>query len=267
MRTKFMSALLAAVAVAALVATGGSASAATLKEHAAEAFIAIYGNPGVNGATSPVGGGQGRNFGFGANLLFQAGGGVGEALALVLPGPIEEKAGESFIGGTLMSNKTGANNPLSFGIEFVDFQEGTLAGYSDTWDRPWISEICSPGSATCRTDPLFATPGGSIKIEDVTIALGKPGAGEMTVVQGTVWGIWENSPKAGEPPCIKLSEKPPAGAGANQNLIVTQVSTALEGAGIKVGTAVEKFKGRACLTSANNYWDGANKPLIEIENT
>jgi hypothetical protein len=267
-------AALAACAFGALVA--GSAAGATLKEHGAtEGFLAIYGKPGSNGATTiPVGGGLGRNFGFGENMLFRAcetcvaavgGPPVGKTLSITLnnAAKTKEEAKDSFIGGTLMSNTTGADKPLSFAVQFTDFQNGTLAGYSDTSDRPWIGEVCPPASTTCKTDPSFTGPAGGVKIEDVSFNL-NPG----TVVQGTVWGKWINSPAAGSPPCIKLESRP-TGSTASQNLIVTQ--SALEGIGVVVGNAAETVAGEVCLISANNNWykikSGEEKtPLIEIEN-
>ena len=269
MRGPIRSLLLGGLAVCAFaMLTVGQASAATLKENGGGAFLAIYGSPSLSEvAGKAIGSGLGRNFGFGENLLFQActkcTTPVGTNLNIELEGGVVAEAGDSNMEGTLTSNKTGANVPLGLTIQFVDLQKSTLAGvvtpsYSDTNDRPWITEICAPASVTCKTDPLFTGPAGGVKIEDVSVDLGG------TVVQGTLWGIWENG-TAVAPPCIKL-EKPPAGAGANQNLIVTQSSV------VAVGTKVIKYSGKACLISANNnYWKlkaGEEKtPLVEIENT
>ena len=62
---------LAACALGQLVA--GSASAALLGQPGNTPFIAVYGSPGANAAaTLPAGGGIGRNFGVGENMLFRA---------------------------------------------------------------------------------------------------------------------------------------------------------------------------------------------------
>jgi hypothetical protein len=268
MRGPIRSVLLAALAACAFgVLTVGSASAATMEDEAT-AMLAIYGNPGSNGAAIPVGGGLGRNFGFGKNMLFQACEGcttaIGKNLKITLENATKtvSEAKDSYIGGTLMSNKTGANNPLSFTIDFADFQFNTVAGsavpsYADTTDREWIAELCSPASTTCKTEPSFTGPAGEVQISDVSFDLG-PGV----VVQGTVWGVWKNSPKAGEPPCIKLNN-PPTGAPATSTLYETQ--------GTEVGVKVEKTEGEACLISANNDWyivGGTSKtPAITLANT
>lgn len=262
MRGPIRSILLAVVAVCAFAAlTVASASGAVLRETTTKtAFQAIYGSPSFS-TTQPIGGGLGRNFGFGENMLFCASTvqcKPSENLDIEIEKTSTEKAetAQTYIGGTLMSNKTGASNPLSFDIQFSDFQNnkvGTEAipSYSDTNDRPWISEICAPGAETCRVDPLF-TVGATkvnVKIEDVSIDLGG------TVVQGTVWGTWEN----GKPPCIKLA-LPPEKAGANQNLIVTQSSV------FPVGSKVTAVSGKACLISANNNYYTGKEPEIEISN-
>jgi hypothetical protein len=262
---------LAALAVCVFGALAvGQASAALMGSTENSPFLAVYGSPGSNGAALPVGGGLGRNFGFGENMLFQACEGcspaVGKNLKITLKNATKTVAEtkDAFIGGALLSNKTGANNPLSFGIEFADFQFNTVAGaadpsYTDTWDRPWIAEICSPASEVgkCKSDPQkeFNTPAGSVKIEDVAFNLG-PGV----VVQGTVWGIWKDG-TATACPTIELTN-PPAGAAADQTLIETQ--------GTEVGTPTEKVEGTVCLVSANNdryIVGGTSKiPAITIKN-
>ncbi|MGA2452171.1 MAG: hypothetical protein ABSG93_01520 [Solirubrobacteraceae bacterium] len=265
MRGPIRSILLAALAVCAFAAlTVGQASAATLKETVSgTAFQAIYGSPAYS-ATLPIGGGLGKNFGFGANMLFEADTftKIGENLDIELEGKIKAEASESFIGGTLSSNKTGENLPLSFVVQFCDFQDNTVSGtatqsYCDTNDRPWISEICAPGAEKCRVDPLFEVGAtkANVKIEDVSFDLGG------VVVQGTVWGEWING-KAKECPMIKLV-LPPAKAGADQNLIVTSPAA-------DVGLKVVAVSGKACLISANNYWfsgqEKPSEPAIEITN-
>jgi hypothetical protein len=100
-----------------------------------------------------------------------------------------------------MSNKTGVDNPLSFAIQFVDWQKSTFGGelvptYSDTSDRSWIIEICPPGAPKCHIDPLLfevGAAGPTVKIEDASFNIGAPGP--PTVVQGTIWGKWENGKK------------------------------------------------------------------------
>jgi hypothetical protein len=270
MRGPIRSVLLAAVAACALSAlTVGSASAATIKA-GTNNLLAIYGNPGTNGASVPVGGGLGRNFGFGENMVFQAGNGVGTALSITLLTKIA-KAEESLIGGTLMSNQSGEGNALSFTIQSVDFQDNNLGAeatpsYADTSDRPWITEICGvkePGheAKECRIDPQLseaAAAGRTVKIEDVSFALKNAVVGTV-VVQGTAWGKWENG-EAKKPPCITL-EPPPAGAGANQTLIDTQ--------GGEVGKPITAISGKACLISANNDWFTAgakSEPAIVLKN-
>jgi hypothetical protein len=270
MRGPIRSILLAALAVCGLAAAFVSqASAATIEDEATP-LLAIYGNPGSNGAAIPVGGGLGRNYGFGKNMLFQAGNGLGTALSIVLAvGETEvakSEAKETYLGGTLMSNKTGENNPLSFTIQFVDFQDNSItaegkttkvASYSDTSDRPWITEICSPAALIekCKTDAQFTEPikKGGVKIEDVSFNIG-PG----TVVQGTAWGEWING-AAKVAPCIKLTT-PAAG-----------VPTLVETQGAAVGAKAKTVTGEACLISANNDWykvgTELQEPAITIANT
>ncbi len=256
MKRKYLSASLAAIAALALASTFvGQASAALMGRVGNTPFLAIYGSPGSNGAaTLPVGGGLGRNFGFGENMLFRAGNGSGKPLSITLAGTVL-RARDTFLGGTLMSNKTGANNPLSFAIQFVDFQD-SFAGtakdptYSDTSDRAWITEICAPGAESCRLDPLRTVAElekDTVEAENVSFNVG-PGI----VVQGTVWGFWKN----GKPPCIELKPKP-ANATASQTLIETQ--------GPNVGAAIAAIKGELCLISANNDWYSVKAEAEEPE--
>jgi hypothetical protein len=271
MRGPIRSILLAALAVCAFAAIPAvQASAATIEDEAT-AMLAIYGSPGTNGTALPVGGGLGRNFGFGKNMLFQACEActhvpaIGENLKITLNTQVTE-AKDSYIGGRLMSNKTGVNNPLSFKIEFADFQDNFSNGiatpsYADTSDRPWIAEICSPEAAAnaCKVDGQF--PGaakGAVKIDDVSFMLNT--AGGPVVVQGPVWGTWVET----KPPCIKL-EKPVAG---NPTLVVTQTFAG----GPALGLAIEAISGKACLISANNNWYNVKvgevkEPAITIANT
>ena len=276
MRGPIRKILLAAVTVCvAAAAMASQASAANLKEVGVSeptGFQAIYGKPATNSAVVPVGGGLGRNFGFGANLLFEACTNcttpVGENLSVTLATTVAE-AKESFLGGTLLSNKTGGNNPLGLAIQFVDFQDNTLGGtatpsYTDAADRPWIAEICSPSSpeSACKTDAQFTEPikKGGVKIEDA--AFDFTTAGGAIVVQGTAWGSWENGTTS-KPPCITLA-KPAVG---QPSLVVTQTFAG----GPALGTIVEAVKGKACLTGGNNYYykiqAGEEKtPAIEIAN-
>jgi hypothetical protein len=268
MKRKYLSALLASLALVAIgVFSVGSASAATLKEEVSgTAFQAVYGNPGTNEATLPVGGGLGRNFGFGANMLFCASTVTAancknsQNLTITIGGAVLE-AKQTYLGGTLTSNKTGENVPLSFAIEFADFQNAVTGAtavptFADTFDRPWISEICAPASVAgkCKTDPLFSTPAGSVKIEDVSLEVvleGKP-----NIIQGTAWGIWEQGTST-VPPCIKLTA-PPTGATASQTLTGTQ--------GALLGASITAAGGRACLISADNYYYSGKEPAIILEN-
>jgi len=274
--------LLPVLAVAAVVMVTGAAQAATLKEHEGEVFLAIYGYPGESSTSPaeerPIGGGLGRNFGFGENMLFRANHAAlaeTENLAITIGGTVLE-AKDSYLGGTLMSNTTGANNPLSFTIDFSDFQDsfaGATAApaYSDTTDREWIAEICSPAAArgNCKVDPIAGTAAGEgaepgeVKIENVSfnVFISK----KPNVIQGTVWGTWLNSSAAGKPPCIEL-HAPPANKAAltSQTLYGTQ--------GTVLGLAITAIKGKACLISANNNWYKASSteektPLIEIANS
>jgi hypothetical protein len=270
MRGPIRSILLAALAVCAFAAlTVGQASAARIADEPGEvSLLAIYGYPGAS-TTSPavekaIGGGLGRNFGFGKNMLFRANHTVlplTENIAIKIGGA-EAEAKDSDIGGTLMSNNTGINNPLSFAIQFVDFQNSSVVGfgavgsYSDTFDRPWISEICSSEAGTvCKVDPRIpGNPLGEVKIENVSVDLG-PGF----VVQGTVWGLWING-KAGEAPCIKLNL--PKAVVATDTLYVTQTAPGFPA----VGAVLETIKGEACLISANNDWYEGKQPEIKINN-
>jgi hypothetical protein len=268
MRGPIRIAVLTALAVCGFGALAGQASAALLGQPGNTPFQAIYGNPGTNGAaTLPVGGGLGRNFGFGENMLFRANTtvGVGKNLAIKLGG-VKIEATDSYIGGTLMSNKTGENNPLSFAVQFVDFQNSNAEGlgaapsYSDTHDRQWISEICAPGATKCRVDPTFevGAAGPNVKIDDVSFNVNI--GGKVLVVQGTVWGTWINSTKEKEAPCIEIKPKP-AGAG-DETLVATQTFVG----GPALGVEAEEVKGTACLISANNDWFSGKEPVITIKN-
>lgn len=251
MRGPIRSTLLAVFAICGLLAVWASqASAAKLQEGTTNSLLAVYGSPPT---TVPTGGGLARNFGFGANLLFQATTTSPEAALEITLSGVVAKSEDAFIGGTLQSNTTGANNPLGVAIQFVDFQKSTVGGtatqsFTGTYDRNWITDICAPGAEECRVDPLLKVKkagggegeGRNIKIEDVAFNLG-PG----TVVQGTVWGKFSNGTTT-TPACITL-ENPPAAAAGDQTLIVTQSST------FAVGTKVSAVAGKACLLSANNY--------------
>jgi hypothetical protein len=277
-KKRLVSVAMAALAVCAFAALSvGQASGATMEKVVGETktpFLAIYGYPGAStkkpAVEEAIGGGLGRNFGAGENMVFQAGNGIGTALAIELENPAtkellaKSEAKESLIGGTLMSNKTGANNPLSFTIDLVDFQDNFLTvgkeaatkvpAYADTSDREWISEICSPTSATCKADAQFTCPSagaGWVQINDVTFNIG-PG----TVVQGSLCAKWENGEKATKkPPCITL-ETPAAG---NPTLVETQ--------GAAVGAKAKAVTGKACLISANNDWYKVGTELEEPEIT
>jgi hypothetical protein len=262
MSRRYLSAFAIAAALFVLVAVAtGSASAATIGQPANLAFQAIYGAPNFNGA-EPVGGGLARSFGFGENMLFEASTEmkIGKSIEVTY----EEKTGkaeETYLGGTLQSNKTGENHPLAIAFQFADFQDSSLGGsatphYADTYDRPWIATICAPKEEKCRVDPRFevlSLSKGNVKIEDVSLEFGG------VVVQGTLWGQWINGEK-GVPPCIKL-ESPPALAAADQTLFDTQGGT--------VGNPVTGITGEFCLISANNDWyiigGTTNEPAITIE--
>jgi hypothetical protein len=265
MRGPIRSILIAALAVCAFAAlTVGSASAALLGQAANTSFLAIYGNPGSNGLTVvPVGGGLGRNFGFGENMLFKS----NKAKFEIGTAKAKAESKEAFIGGTLMSNKTGVNNPLSFTVQFADFQFSEVAGvglfptYSDTSDRPWITEICSAETGTlCRVDPARAPNAlGEVKVEDVSLNLG-PGF----VVQGTVWGVWGNG-AAGKCPTITLNLPPKeiVEKSPDETLYVTQTKAGFPA----VGEKLEGIEGVFCLTSANNDWYEGKEPAITLNNT
>jgi hypothetical protein len=277
MSKKLYAALLPVLAVVALgVAAVGQASAATITSGTAKPFLAIYGYPpetAENAAKEKaIGGGLGRNFGFGEDMVFQAGNGQGTALAIVLEAGGKEiaksEAKETILTGTLMSNKTGENNPLSFTIDDVDFQDNILTvegkatkvpSFADTFDNEWIAEICSPAAveAKCKTDAQFTQgnkPGG-VEISNVAFNIGAPSS--PTVVQGTAWGKWENG-AAKKAPCISL-ETPAAG---NPTLVETQ--------GAAVGAVAKTVSGKACLISANNDWysigEEKEEPAITIAN-
>jgi hypothetical protein len=264
----FKKRLISLIALAGLVCafaglSVGQASAATLQKTVGEtktAFLAIYGNPP---ATVPVGGGIGRNFGFGENMLFVASttNKPGTNISIEL-GTLKAESADAFLGGTLMSNKTGKNTALGFSIQFVDLQDNTpVAAFTDTADRPWIADICPELATTkeCKVDPrgteaALGAPESSVKIENVSFDLG-PG----TVVQGTAWGKWENGAKE-KPPCITLNLPPEK----------VKEETLYETQGESVGTAIKAISGKACLTSSNNDWyavgTAKEEPAITIAN-
>jgi hypothetical protein len=274
LKKRLLSLAVAALAVCAFAATSVSqASAAYMKEAGVlPGFLAVYGFPAaVNEVERPVGGGLTRGFGFGENLLFRADtlAEVGKNLSITLEKEAKvvgmSEAKDSYLGATLLSNRTGVNNPLGVGIQFVDFQDNEALNekgekvpapsYADTWDRPWIAAICSAVAATkCKTDAQFAPTGeGGVEIENVSFDIG-PG----TVVQGTAWGKFHPGTTA-KPPCISL-EKAPAAA---PTLVETQ--------GSSVGATASKVEGEACLISANNnYYKVSGSitktPAIEITN-
>jgi hypothetical protein len=255
-------AALAACAFGAL--TVEQASAATFEEvtgGVSTPMLAIYGNPPAG--VPPIGFGLARNFGFGSNLLLQADATVAprKVISTTIGGLVWTSEVAAF-GGTLQSGKTGANNPLSLTLEFVDLQKNSFAGigpvswFSDTSDRPSTATICSPVAGTlCKDDPLLAAGAGGVKIEDVSVNLG-PGF----VMQGTVWGRFVNGTVT-EPACISLN-MPPAGAGANQTLTVTQTMAGFAA----VGVSIAAISGEACLISANNYYYPGKTPEIKIGN-
>jgi hypothetical protein len=258
---KYLSALAVGVALFGLAAVVvGNASAAMIGQPSNLAFQAIYGAPNFNSA-EPVGGGLARSFGFGENMLFEASTEkkIGKNIE-VTHEEKTEKSEDTYLGGTLQSNKTGENHPLGIAFQFADFQDSSFGGsatphYADTTDRPWIATICAPKEEKCRVDPRFevGTTKIDVKIEDVSLEFGG------VVLQGTMWGQWINGEK-GVPPCIKL-ESPPASAGADQTLIDTQGGT--------VGKAIAGLTGEFCLISANNDWyiigSTTNEPAITIE--
>jgi hypothetical protein len=265
--------LIAALAACTFTALARQASAAIMKSTANPAFLAIYGNPGAsansptNGSPVPVGGGLGRNFGFGENMVFRSKTKGSPNFVLEPENGVIMESKDTYVGGTLMSNKTGKNNPLSFTVQFADFQNsvinaaGAVPLFADTSDRPWIAEICptEANAPECQVDPLFKVSGTgegrSVKIEDVSIDLG-PG----TVIQGTAWGKWEDG-AAKIPPCIKL-ETPPKAVGGSENLFVTQATAGVS----KLGEKMKKVAGRICLVSANNDWYEGEEPEIKITN-
>jgi hypothetical protein len=267
LKKRLVSLVVAALAVFGLAAVMVSqASAATVENKTkARALIAIYGNPGSNEEKTPVGGGLGRNFGFGENMLFEACEKCTTAVGTNLSFEFETTkavAKESYIAGTLMSNKTGENNPVSFAIQFADFQDsevtgvGAVASYADTFDRPWIAEICGNEEGTkCKPTPqkeILGEAKGLTKIENVSINLG-PGF----VVQGTVWALWGN----GKPPCLTLTTPPAFKETEFDTLYVTQTTTGFPA----VGTRLKAIAGKACLISANNDWYSAGTEKEENE--
>jgi hypothetical protein len=256
MRGPVRSIFLAALAACGLtMAIASQATAATLEDTTAKsALLAVYGNPPE---TVPVGGGLGRNFGYGENMLFEADttAKIGTNLSITIGG-VALEAGQTYVGATVLSNKTGESeiektkveNPLSVALQFIDFQQATPAAtYADTYDRPSIAEICG-SKATCRVDPRAVTAGAHrVKIENISINVG-PG----TVVQGTVWGTWINGSST-TAPCIELTEP------------VVAADTLYETQGAAVGATAEKFKGQACLISANNNYNEKTKDAITLE--
>ena len=276
MRRKALTALCAALVVFAFgTMTVGHASGANMTvKGAAEGFLAVFGSPPTTG---PVGGGIAREVGFGQNMLFQASTGkIGANLSFTTPGGVTSESCDSFIGGSLVSNKTGENNPLSVSIQFADFQCNKVAGaltpaYASfqQYQQQWRTTICPKvEGATCKPDAIIAGGAkGLVKIENVAIDIG-PGAGGAPgiVVQGTIWGESESG-AAGKPPCIKLTEpsKEASEKEPDQTLIVTQSNSVAA----KVGEKITTVKGQACLISANNNWYAQtekSEPAIEILN-
>jgi len=262
--------LLAALAAAAFAALAGQAAAATMKT-ATNQFLAVYGSPPP---TAPLGGGVGMNFGFGETMAFDASQLSGEPLLFTIAKGKETelklRPDETLIDGTLLSNKTGKNVPLSFGIQFVDFQKNKVTSkllgvtevafpaYADTWDRPWITEICPKGTiAACRTEAQFTSfYEGEVHIEAASMLIGLLPSSGMTV-QGDLWGEWLD----GSPPCIRFQPTPLGSPG----LFVSKSPG--PGAGFPaVGERVDLEKGKACLVSANNDFHVGNTPEIKIAN-
>jgi hypothetical protein len=235
----------------------GQASAAKL-ENTTTALLAVYGSPGASGTTLPVGGGLARNFGFGENMLFQATATApGEQIEFTLGGVVFGVQ-NTYLGATLKSNSTGANNPLGLSFQFVNLGHVTIGGtatavYTDTSDGAWTTDLCPPASTTCKTDPNFTGPAGEVQINDATFDVG-PG----TVVQGPIFGVWSNGTTT-TPSCIKLN-LPPTGAAADQTLTVTSSSI------FPVGTKITAIKGKACLISANNDYYPGSTPALTIAN-
>jgi len=251
MSRKCLSILGACLAVFALGAISvGQAAASTMEDVTAKAaLLAVYGNPPERAvAGEPIGGGLGRNFGFGENMLFEANTAeaIGKNLTITIGGGALE-ANETFVGGTLTSNKTPEitvgevkhQSPVSFAIEFIDFQDATpAASFADTYDRHSIGEMCG-AKATCKVGPREGEEGARlVKFENISFNVG-PG----TVVQGTIWGTWING-TATTPPCIELREPPEKAS----------FETLYETQGAAVGAKSEKTKGEVCLISANNNW-------------
>jgi len=260
--------LLAVAAAMFGVATPSASATVVTNVTETKNLLAIYGNPANNGEVVPVGGGLGRNFGFGENILFCASTThckSSENLSINLGGAVL-LAGETWIGGTLMSNKTPNvtikevvhQSPVSFAIQFVDFQENKVntasaPAYADTFDRPWITEICGK-EASCNVDAREGGAGAHlVEIQDVSFSVNAPT--EPIVVQGTVWGEWVNSTKLGEPSCIKLREPPEK----------LKVDTLVETQGPAVGTLAKEPTGKACIVSANNDYTEAKLNQITIE--
>ena len=252
--------LAASLAVSVLGASVGSASGAVI-EAETKAFQAIYGAPPETSGKVAIGGGLGRNFGFGENMLFRACAGctpaVGKNLAITL-GTAKVEAKDSYVGGTLMSDKSGVNNPLSFAVQFADFQNNTVEGvgavqsWSDTYDRPWIAEICSDEAGTaCKVEARAGAAVGEVRIENVSFEFNVGGA--QIVVQGTVWGKW----KSAAVPCISLNLPPAA----------QKTDTLVETQGAEVGKEITAISGEACLVSANNDYYEGHHVVVNVKNT
>jgi hypothetical protein len=261
MRGPIRMAVLAGLVLCAMVGlTFGQASGAVVRiKGSATGLLAIYGSPAVSTA-QPIGGGLARNFGFGEDMLFKATNSVpAEGMEITLGGVVN-RSEEAYFGGTLQSNKTGANNPVGFTIEFSDLARATIGGqltalYSDTSDRPWTGTICSPeAGTTCKVDPLVTAAPGEVKFENVALNYG-PG----TVIQGTMWGKWVNG-SATTPPCFSFN-LPPSSAAADETLAVTQSTI------FPLGTKITAIRGKACLVGANNDYYEGHKEVIEVADT
>jgi hypothetical protein len=260
MQRRYLPALVGAYMALAVLGVG-QASAATLETVPTVAFQAIYGNPPSGG---PIGLGLGRNFGFGANLLFHIATKAKTGPEIITQfNTVSFTANDAYVGGTLMSNGTGANNPLGLTIQFADFDNvfQTVEGakepvqkFSDTNDRPWITDICSPQAKLCELDPQFLNSERSVEIQDVAFDYG----GRL-VAQGTMWGKWVNGTKT-TPPCIvfELPFKP-----TDPTLVVTQTAGSPYP---PVGTPLKEIKGEICLVIANNYYYPGNTPEVIIKN-
>jgi hypothetical protein len=87
MRSSIRITLLLALVICPGALVVAQASAATI-EAPPKPFVAIYGSPAATTENAvkemAIGGGLGRNFGFGENMLFKAGDGVGEPILITL---------------------------------------------------------------------------------------------------------------------------------------------------------------------------------------